>query len=78
MEAKRKVVEELGAENCAVIGNGRNDVQMCRAGALSVAVLEVEGMYGGLIREADVCARSIEEALDLLLTPERLVATLRG
>ena len=37
-----------------------------------------EGMCGRLLGEADVCTRSIEDALDLLIYPKRLVATLRG
>lgn len=78
MAEKDDIVENLGRENCACMGNGRNDLLMCRMSALSVAVLDAEGMYGKLIREADVCVRSIEEGLDLLLNHKRLVATLRG
>lgn len=75
---KDEIVENLGRDNCVCMGNGRNDLLMCRMAALSIAVLDAEGMYGKLIREADVCVRSMEEGLDLLLNPKRLVATLRG
>lgn len=75
---KDEIVENLGRYNCVCMGNGRNDLLMCRMAALSIAVLDAEGMYGKLIREADVCVRSMEEGLDLLLNPKRLVATLRG
>lgn len=75
---KYKVVEQLGEERCISIGNGRNDKLMCRASGLSVAVIEQEGMCGKLLGEADVCTRSIEDALDLFLYPKRLIATLRG
>lgn len=78
LRAKQMVVEELGVDSCAAIGNGRNDKLMCRVSALSVAVLEREGMCGRLLGEADVIVQSIEDALDLLLYPMRLVATLRG
>lgn len=78
LEEKLKIVEKLGAEQCVAIGNGRNDKLMCRASALAIAVLEREGMCGKLLGEADVCVRSIEDALDLLLYPKRLIATLRG
>ena len=78
LPAKMAVVEELGLDACAAIGNGRNDKLMLRASALAVAVIEQEGMCGRLLNEADVCTRSIEDALDLLLYPVRLVATLRG
>ena len=73
-----EIVERLGADQCAAIGNGRNDKLMCRASALAIAVMEKEGMCGRLLGEADVCTRSIEDALDLLIYPKRLIATLRG
>lgn len=78
MAAKDEIVESLGRENCACMGNGRNDQLMCRMAALSIAVMDSEGMCGKLIREVDVCVRSIEEGLELLLNHKRLVATLRG
>ena len=78
LPAKMAVVEELGLSSCVAIGNGRNDKLMLRASALAIAVLEQEGMCSRLLGEADVCTRSIEDALDLLLYPVRLVATLRG
>jgi P-type E1-E2 ATPase len=78
LDEKLAVVEKLGADQCAAVGNGRNDKLMCRASALAIAVLEEEGMCGRLLGEADVCTKSIEDALDLLLKPKRLIATLRG
>ena len=78
LEEKLEIVERLGADQCAAIGNGRNDKLMCRASALAIAVMEKEGMCGRLLGEADVCTRSIEDALDLLIYPKRLIATLRG
>lgn len=78
MAAKNEIVEGLGRENCACMGNGRNDQLMCRMAALSIAVMDSEGMCGKLIREVDVCVRSIEEGLELILNHKRLIATLRG
>lgn len=75
---KSEIVEKLGGENCVCMGNGRNDVKMFRKAALSVAVMEREGMYAGLLREADLCVRSMEDGLDLLRYPKRLIADLRG
>ena len=46
--------------------------------ALSIAVMGTEGAYGKLLSECDVCTTSIADALDLLMLPKRLVATLRG
>lgn len=76
--AKEKIVAGLGAESCVCVGNGRNDVQMCRIAGLSIGVMDREGMYGKLAQEAEVCVRSMEEGLDMLLNEKRLIATLRG
>jgi soluble P-type ATPase len=74
---KRRVVETLGARNVAAVGNGVNDVPMLRAAALGIAVLGTEGTSGELLRVATVVVRDIDDAIDLLLRPQRLVATLR-
>ena len=62
----------------AAMCDGLNDVPMCQAAALSIAVMGTEGGYGKLLSECDVCTTSIADALDLLMLPTRLVATLRG
>ena len=75
-DQKRSLVERLGAERVMAIGNGANDARMLQAAALGIAVLGPEGLAGEAWRAADVVA-GIHEALDLLLHPRRLVATLR-
>lgn len=77
-EYKWEIVDKVGGEHCVCMGNGRNDVLMFEKSALSVAILDGEGMYAGLLAKADVCVRSIEEGLDLLRYPKRLIADLRG
>jgi len=74
---KRSLVQRLGAEQVMAVGNGANDVAMLRAAALGIAVLGAEGLAVEALREADVVTAGIEDALDLLLYPQRLVATLR-
>ena len=61
----------------AAIGNGFNDILMSDAADLSIAVIGPEGCCGPLLAHADVGVTSIEAALDLLLIPGRLRATLR-
>jgi P-type E1-E2 ATPase len=78
MDEKFAILTSLGTQNCVAVGNGRNDVPMCSAAALSIAVLGTEGAYGKLISQSDICVSSIEDGLDLLLNPKRLIATLRG
>lgn len=77
-EYKREIIENLGGDHCVCMGNGRNDVGMFQKAALSIAVMDREGMYAGLLKEADLCVNSIEDGLDLLRYPKRLTADLRG
>ncbi|MBN1965942.1 MAG: HAD hydrolase family protein [Anaerolineae bacterium] len=67
----------LGAESVVAIGNGTNDVPMMQAAGLSIAILGPEGVAGVTLQAADVIVASATDALDLLLHPRRLVATLR-
>lgn len=75
--AKRDFVRELGADQCACMGNGRNDRLMLEAAALGVAVILGEGAAGVTVAAADVVCTSITDALALLRHPLRLAATLR-
>ena len=75
---KRRIVEQLGAERCAAVGNGTNDATMLDAAALGIAVVGPEGAAGSAIRAADVVCASILDALDLLLDERALQATLRS
>jgi P-type E1-E2 ATPase len=74
---KAALVDELGAECVVAIGNGANDAAMLQQAALGIAVLGGEGLAAACLAAADVVIPSIESALDLLLCPRRLVATLR-
>lgn len=74
---KRELVERLGPDRCAVIGNGANDMLALHAAALGIAVIGPEGLSVLALRSADVVCASITDALDLLLDVDALVATLR-
>jgi soluble P-type ATPase len=75
--AKRDYVLRLGPDSVACIGNGRNDRGMMEVAALGIAVIQAEGASPATVFEADVVARDVREALQLLLNPLRLAATLR-
>jgi soluble P-type ATPase len=75
--AKAEYVTACGAQRTVAIGNGCNDRDMLAAAALSIAVLGDEGTATASLTVATVVARDILVALDLLLIPNRLVATLR-
>jgi P-type E1-E2 ATPase len=74
---KQALVERLGAGQVIAIGNGANDARMLSAAALGIAILGPEGLAVETLRAADLVVGRIEDALDLLLYPQRLVATLR-
>ena len=74
---KQALVERLGARSVVAVGNGVNDGQMLSAAALGIAVLGREGLAAETLRAADLVVGCIEDALDLLLYPRRLLATLR-
>ncbi|NPB09779.1 MAG: HAD hydrolase family protein [Thermodesulfobacteria bacterium] len=76
-EAKFKYVQELGPQQVAAIGNGRNDVLMLEEAALGIAVLLEEGTAREALLAADILVRDPLDALDLFLNPLRLKATLR-
>ncbi len=74
---KLALVRELGSAEVIAIGNGDNDARMLEAAALGVAVIQTEGAAVSALLRADVVFSSILEALDALLSPTRLAATLR-
>jgi soluble P-type ATPase len=77
-EAKRDYVEKLGSSRTVCIGNGRNDRLMLEIAALAIVVVQSEGAAGVVLEAADIVCRDILEALDLLILPRRLLATLRA
>ncbi len=78
-EARQKaaLVERLKAERVVAVGNGANDALMLVRAALGIAVLGAEGLALSCAQAADVLVPDIGTALAMLLSPQRLVATLR-
>ena len=77
LRQKAALVKELGADQVVAVGNGANDVAMLQEAALGIAVLGREGSAVACLTSADVVVPDINAALDLLLHPLRLLATLR-
>jgi soluble P-type ATPase len=76
-QAKASYLDSLGPANSAAIGNGKNDALMLKQAVLGVAVVQPEGAARETLLAAMVVTSGIIEALDLLLFPDRLKATLR-
>ncbi|MCL7750070.1 HAD family hydrolase [Guyparkeria hydrothermalis] len=77
-EAKQRYVRTLSARECVTIGNGRNDALMLAEAVLGVGVMQPEGLSRHALDACDVICPDINSALDLLLKPKRLIATLRN
>jgi soluble P-type ATPase len=75
--AKRALMQSLGDAHTAVIGNGRNDREIVAHAALSIVVVGREGCAMSTLAAADIVCTDIRDALDVLATPARIVATLR-
>ena len=78
-EQKQKLefITGLGRETVVAIGNGLNDKLMLEQAALGIVVIQTEGAAIKTLQGADVVSTNILDALDLLLNPMRLKATLR-
>ena len=76
-EDKLDFLNTIGAEESIVIGNGYNDRLIAEHSALSIAVLGAEGCSVKTLQEADIAVTSILVALELVLNPMRIIATLR-
>ncbi len=75
---KKDFLNTLEPEKTAAIGNGYNDIMMLREAGFSIAVVGGEGCCMEALKEADIAVTNISDALDLLLNPLRIVATLRA
>jgi len=74
---KLALVNDLNPGKVVAIGNGANDALMLKEAALGIAVNGGEGAAVAAILAADIYVPDILDALDLLLHPDRIRATLR-
>jgi soluble P-type ATPase len=76
-EDKKKHALALDPDTCASIGNGLIDLQLMKVVKLRIATLQAEGIHVQTLLNCDVVIPTINDALDLLIDPQRLIATLR-
>jgi soluble P-type ATPase len=74
---KEKYVLSLGADSVVALGNGNNDARMLGAAKVGISVCLKEGCSVEALKAAKILVRSPIDAIDLLLNPKRLTATLR-
>ena len=75
---KLRILNSMQAHNCVAIGNGYNDRLMLSQAALSIVVIESEGCSIQALQAADIAVGTINDALNLLIHPLRITATLRA
>jgi soluble P-type ATPase len=75
---KEHYVKQLGPDAVVALGNGNNDRRMLRTARLGIAVVETEGCSVEAATSADILVTRAVDAIDLLLNPLRLKATLRA
>jgi len=77
VQAKLDYIERLDADTVVAVGNGANDAAMLQRAALGIAVIGPEGVAAESLSKAKIVSVDIQSALELLLHPNRLKATLR-
>ena len=75
---KKAFVHHFNPQNVAAVGNGFNDRSMLAEAGLSVVVIGPEGCSLQALTAADIAVTDINQALELLLNPLRIKATLRA
>jgi len=76
-EDKGAIVDQLGAEHCASIGNGLIDLPMVAKARIGIAALQGEGAHMKTLNAATIVVTNVIDALDLFLDEKGLIATLR-
>jgi soluble P-type ATPase len=76
-EDKRDLAQELDPETCASIGNGRIDLELMKTVKLAIVTLQAEGVHVETLQVSDIVIPTINDALDLFIDSQRLIATLR-
>jgi soluble P-type ATPase len=74
---KEKETFVKNLKNVFAIGNGSNDSLMLNVADIGVCVINEEGASSKSILNADIICKSINDALDLVENPKRIIATLR-
>jgi soluble P-type ATPase len=75
---KYNYIVALDPKKVVAIGNGRNDRLMLEEAALGIGVIQREGASMAALTAAEVVLTDIHAAFELLLKPQRLIATLRN
>ncbi len=76
--AKLDFLKKLGPSTHIAIGNGYNDHLMLKEAVVGICIVGDEGAHQLSLNAADLIVTSPYAALNLLLQPKRLIASLRN
>ncbi|MFH0811648.1 MAG: ATPase P [Pseudomonadota bacterium] len=76
-KGKKEFLQQVEPSKTAVIGNGYNDLFILKEARLGIGVIGREGASVRALLNSDIVVRDIFDALDLLIHPLRIKATLR-
>lgn len=76
-EDKRDLAVAMNPETCASIGNGLIDLELMKVVKLRIVTMQAEGVHIQTMLNSDIVIPTINDALDLFLDSQRLIATLR-
>lgn len=74
---KAAYIEQIGADKVVAIGQGANDAGMLKNARIGICVFSPEGVAIETLLAADLVVSNINNALELLEKPLRLVSSLR-
>jgi len=77
-EQKKELAQNLDPETCASIGNGLIDLQLMQTVKLGIVTLQAEGVHTKTLLACDLMVPTINDALDLFIDQDRLIASLRS
>lgn len=76
-EDKKNLALEMNPETCASVGNGRIDEELMKVVKLRILTVQSEGIHVQTLLNSDILVPNINDALDLFIDSNRLIATLR-
>lgn len=76
-KAKREAARKYDKEHIVAVGNARIDIGVFENAKVRIGTLQAEGIHPGILSHIDILVPSIINALDLLLDPDSLAATMR-
>ena len=76
-EDKRNLALDLDPDTCVSIGNGLIDLELMKTVKLRIVTLQAEGAHIQTILNSDIVIPTINDALDLFIDEQRLIATMR-